>query len=446
MRSWRTLATASMIIGVTVATVLSPTSAAARLYDKFDSSTNWSLVSGSGSATISSGHLTLSLPANTIAQPTATSLSSYALTGSRQSIQVVSHSGVGGKSVFFFNALISAGTNSLEMKLDDQTGGTNIVCGYYLNGTYHWVGSAAYNPATDRYLAYREASGTIYYETSPDAQNWTPVTTLSNPFTVALNVIFQLQHKVYASGAGVATSTVVDNFNYLEGGAHNNLDDDPLTAWSLYTEPPGNAISPSKTHVTDTSIPAGDSNVFDFQITSSDAYTNAYYFQRLPLVANTDFVYTLYWKFFPTPSTSPIAQAYEFPLNKYTGSLREQAALQWLPNKDGNGYRWRVWGADNGKWRDNKLSGTPYNFVQNLAANTWHPLTLNGTFKNGRVYYTTFVSDGTTFTINEDYAATTDGTAANIVPAYQIDNNSSGSHQNVYIGNWNVKWLEMQLP
>ena len=64
---------------------------------------------------------------------------------------------------------------------------------------------------------------------------------------------------------------------------------------------------------------------------------------------------------------------------------------------------------------------------KNLAANAWHKLTLYGTLKNGRIYYTTFVSDGVTFPINEDFPAVSESYSATaLVVATQVDDNFFG--------------------
>ncbi len=419
--------------------------AAIRLYDKFDNAANWALHSG---AAVTGGQLHLTIPANTVTQCYADTISAYPLTGSRQSIQVVSHSGVGGKSVFFYDAFTPATGSSLEMKIDDTPGGSNIVCGYYVNGVYHFVGSTSYVPTADLYFAFRESQGTLSYEVSADAVTWTAVAGLTNPFgSTPLNMTFHMEDKVYATGISTSTGTVLDNFNYQAGGGHNSLDDDPLGNWQLYTEPAGHRISvQAPAYVSDPTIPSGDGNLFNFQINSSDPYTNAYYFQYLPQVVNTYFVYTCSWKYF-APS-GPVAQAYEFPFSKYQGGTRLEAAMQYLPNSDGAGFRWRVWGGSNdGSWRDKRVNGQLYGFVQNLASNAWHTFMLYGTLQNNQITYTTFVSDGVTFPINESHPGTTDSNNLNtLVVAYQIDNNATGNKQNVYLGDWNFSWPERQLP
>src|SRR5579859_5726603 len=153
--------------------------ASARLYDNFNTSANWTLSNNGGTAVIASSELTLTSPANTISTPAATLTSDQSLTDSRQSILVRAHTGAANSTVFFLWAIDSAG-NKLELKLDDVNP-TTVVAGYYNNGgTYHYVGSAAYNPGSDGlYMAFAETNGVTYWEISTDTLTWTIVATTS---------------------------------------------------------------------------------------------------------------------------------------------------------------------------------------------------------------------------------------------------------------------------
>lgn len=443
--------------------------ASARLYDNFNTSANWTLSNNGGTAVITSSELTLTSPANTISTPTATLTSDQSLTDSRQSILVRAHTGAANSTVFFLWAIDSAG-NKLELKLDDVNP-TTVVAGYYNNGgTYHFVGSAAYNPGSDGlYMAFAETNGVTYWEISTDTLTWTIVASTGDPVNPA-SVVFQLQHKAYALTSS-STHTIVDCFNYKATGAgYHSLEDKTYTGsdgWELYTEgffngqlvcsssstPCGMSVGDvtSGWHFTDTSIPRPYTNQtgFDFRIISTDEptthdYYNAYRYQNLAYVNADSWTYHLYFKY-----TYPqyITQGLEFPLNKYTGANRLQAAFAWYPLRNGT---------DNGQW--SAWTGStwqPTGLNQAFQSNWWYEITFTVGLHDNQVFYNGFkagsVGSLTSFTWNQTNAAPANSHSPNIVPAMQMDDNNqdtttAGTQKDCYMAEWHIDWVDERLP
>ncbi len=450
-----------------LATSLQP--ASARLYDSFNSSANWTLTGGGGTSVIANSQLTLTSPANALSTPSATAISTQQLTGSRQSILVRDHVGVANSTVFFFWAIASSG-NMLELKLDDVNP-TTVVAGYYSGGTYHYVGSASYNPGGDGlYLAFYESGGTTHWQISTDASTWTDVASDADPINEG-SVTFEMQHKAYNDTSG-STFTIVDCFNYkLHGVGYHSLEDKTYTGsdgWELYTEgfSGGQRVCcnsgctacvmtvngvDSTQHFTDTSIPAPYTNQqgYDFQITSTQEptthwYYNAYRYQNLAYVDADVWTYHLYFKYsYP----QYIVQGLEFPLNKYDGSYRLQGAVAWYPLRDGT---------DNGEW--NVWTGTtwkPTGNYQKLQTNWWYEVTFTVGLHDGQVSYNGFsagtVGSLSNFAWSATYGGTGDTSAARVVPAMQMDDNvqdttTANTRKDCYMAEWHIDWMDERLP
>lgn len=464
--------------GLVALSVLS-NSATARLYDNFNTSDNWTLIANGGTAAIGSSVLTLTSPANDVSNPSATTKVAQTLTGSRQSILVRSHTGVSGKTVFFFWATDPSTSNGLEIKLDDSNPtSTRVVCGYYSNSgkTYNFLATAAYNPGADGlYLAYRESGGMTFWEISSDASNWTEVVSLANPINTS-SVNFEVQHKEYNTTT-VGTSSVVDCFNYRATGVgYHSLQEKTTsggTAWQLYTEGFHSGVSgrvccsdssscssscnmtingvDASQHFTDTSIPAPfvDQNGYLFQITSTlepstgDFY-NAYRFQKLPFVDADTWTYHLYFKYY---YPEHITQGLEFPINKYTGSQRLQGAVAWYPQNGTTIGMWNVW-TGSGGWK-------PTGSTQTFQTNFWYEVTYTVGLHDGNVFYSGFkagpANSLTSFAWNNSYAATSDGTSASIMPAMQMDDNNHDTStattlKNCWMAEWHIDWQDEKLP
>ncbi|HZV35474.1 MAG TPA: hypothetical protein VFB72_12950 [Verrucomicrobiae bacterium] len=444
----------------------------ARLYDNFNNANNWTLAANGGTSVIGSSVLTLTSPSGKLSNPTATLKSSQALSNSRQSILVRSHTGVANSTVFFLWAIDESTGNYLELKLDDINP-TTVVAGYWNSGgtSYHYIGSASYAPGKDGlYMAFREASGTTYWEISTDASSWTEVASLADPVSTA-SVTFEVEHKAYVD-TSVSTESVVDCFNYKATGVgYHSLEDKTTSGgegWELYTEGFSNGQRvccnsgctscvmtvngvDSSQHFTDTSIPAPYTNQdgYDFQITSTAEptthwYYNAYRYQDLPYVDADTWTYHLYFKYaYP----QYITQGLEFPINKYTGSQRLQGAVAWYPLRDGT---------DNGEW--SVWTGTTWHATgnyQKLQTNWWYEVTFTVGLHDGYVYYNGFsagdVGSLSNFSWSTNYPGTSSSFAANIVPAMQIDDNvqdttTANTRKDCYMAEWHIDWTDERLP
>jgi hypothetical protein len=446
--------------------------ATARLYDNFDTDTNWMLFNNSGTAEIGSSVMTLTSPAGALSDPTATLISPQSLTGSRQSVLVRSHSGVANSTVFFYWANDLSTSNKLELKLDDIDP-TTVVAGYYTGGgtSYHFLGTAAYSPGADGlYMAFQESNNVTYWEISTDAVTWTTVASMADPISTS-GMMFEAQHKAYVA-TSVATGTVVDCFNYKATGAgYHSLEDKTTsggTNWELYTEGFSGGVRicasditthcdtvvndvDSSQHFTDTSIPAPFTNQsgYHFEIVSTDSatthdYYNAYRYQTLPYVDAETWTYHIYFKYaYP----QFITQGLEFPINKYTGTNRLQAAFAWYPlrNNTDTGL-WKVWTGST--WLST-------GFNQALQTNFWYEVTFTVGLHDNKVFYSGFkagsVSSLQSFAWNQTYSAPPDGHSPNIVPAMQMDDDNQDTTQantrkDAYLSEWHIDWNDEKLP
>lgn len=146
----------------------------------------------------------------TTGYPSLISIGQYDLIASSAAVQLVSPPAVG------------TGTTQayvLQLRLD----GNNLVQWFYGNGSMladYVVGGAetplnttAYSSTTHAWLRIREASGTIFWDTSADGVTWNNVTSLANPFTLAaLNVYTAAGY--YGTEPAPGT-LILDNLNNL---------------------------------------------------------------------------------------------------------------------------------------------------------------------------------------------------------------------------------------
>lgn len=445
--------------------------ATARLYDNFDSGANWSLAQNSGTAVIGSSELTLTAPSGVNSTPTATLNAAQTLTGTRQSILVRSHTGSLNHSAFFLFA--ASGGNKLELKIDDSVSPAYVVAGYWIGSTYNWVATKTYAPGTNGlYLAFEESGGTTYWEMSTDGSSWTTVGSAADPVSTS-SMTFSVQHKGYSTPP-IQTTSVVDCFNYKAVGVgYHSIQEKTYSGsdgWELYREAFTNGQYAcqngtcdghiwvndvdSSQHWTDTTIPLPrvDDNGITFEIQYTDMvqqkpvnwYDNAYRYQNLPFVDADTWTYHLYFKYaYP----QYITQGLEFPLNKYTGSKREQAAVAWYPVRDGsyNG-KWSV-------WTGTTWLGTGYS--QSFTPGQWYEVTYTVGLHDNTVYYTNFkagpANSLTTWSWNHSYSAPNSTYGAKISPAMQIDDNvqdttQANTKKDCYLAEWHIDWTDERLP
>jgi hypothetical protein len=462
----------SVLTALSLGVALVAQTAGARLYDRFDSGANWTLAQNSGTAVIGSSELTLTAPSGVNSTPTATLNAAQTLTGTRQSILVRNHTGSLNHTAFFLYA--ASGGNKLELKIDDSVSPAYVVAGYWIAGTYHWVATTTYSPGSDGlYMAFYEASSTTYWQTSTDGKNWTTVGSLGDPVSTS-SMTFSVTHQGYSTPPAQTTS-VVDCFNYKATGAGYLGIEDKTTsgtgAWSLYREAflngsyacqsPGSPTCDghitvndvdSSQHFTDSTIPLprADDSGYTFEIISTDQpsnnwYDNAYRYQDLAYVDADNWTYHIYFKY---TYAQYITQGLEFPLNKYTGSDRVQAAVAWYPLRDGsNNGVWKVWGGAS-KWVTTSQN-------QSFTPGQWYEVTYTVGLHDNTVYYTSFqagpAGSMTTFNWPHSYAATGSTTPAKISPAMQMDDNiqdttTAGTQKHLYMAEWNIGWQDEKLP
>ena len=85
-----------------------------------------------------------------------------------------------------------------------------LYLGYYVGDTQTVATTLSYDTTNHKYLRVRESSGTIYWDTSPDASTWTNQESVADPIAVTdLYVVLYGQQ----FGSGVASTVAVDNFN-----------------------------------------------------------------------------------------------------------------------------------------------------------------------------------------------------------------------------------------
>lgn len=147
------------------------------------SATNW--VGYGANPSISSGRLAIT---PTGAYPGIYSSVQYDLTSSFIMVQLVQAPNVGnGTSSAIMNVQVSAG-NSEQILVE----GSSLIFRETVSGTNSDT-SVAYSAVTHAWLRIREAAGTIYWDTSPDAINWTnrrsKARGIASPTSVAINLV-----------------------------------------------------------------------------------------------------------------------------------------------------------------------------------------------------------------------------------------------------------------
>lgn len=135
--------------------------------------------------------------------------SSYALT---QIVQSVSTSTNANQSMHVYDDAAGAGTAETNSVLWTQEAGT-LYAQKYVAGVKTTVGSFAFVLATHKWWRIREASGTVYWDTSPDGLNWT--NQYSNaPGITLTSANVDLQVSCYKAETNPGTG-IFDNFNLL---------------------------------------------------------------------------------------------------------------------------------------------------------------------------------------------------------------------------------------
>lgn len=151
------------------------------------------------------------------------SVSRYDLTGSFVHVELVQAlRPIDGADTFFI-AQASVGNQVFFL----ITGG-ELQCSQTVSGTDTLLETVPYDPVEHRWLRWRERSGKIYWETSPDGGIWTTVYSKTSPITLT-NLMFTLQ-----AGLGVSISspgmTIFDNFNVIDSNRSRRTEERRLSA------------------------------------------------------------------------------------------------------------------------------------------------------------------------------------------------------------------------
>jgi len=136
------------------------------------------------------------------------SVSSYDLIGSYAVVELV-HALTGLTDDGTFLQLYLDVTNTITLFVYNDT----LTAEKQVAGSYTTIASTAYNGTNHRWLRIREASGTVYFDTSADGLTWNNFTSTPNPFTLTA-LVASLFIGTDSANAGTDTA-IFDNFNVI---------------------------------------------------------------------------------------------------------------------------------------------------------------------------------------------------------------------------------------
>lgn len=186
--------------------------AVATLSDKFDdsslNSSLWTLVSQTGGAVSETTSLNLSPNASTTASLVVESSGQYDLTGSSAYVRAPEVVSMAGNISEQFSLKLDS-SNKIYWQIENGS----LHARKKVAGTGTTIASVTYSSTDHQWLRIRESSGTVYWETSADATNWTQraTTSVSGLFAVdALTVTFFVE--TYNGGSATPGQA---RFSYL---------------------------------------------------------------------------------------------------------------------------------------------------------------------------------------------------------------------------------------
>jgi trimeric autotransporter adhesin len=104
-------------------------------------------------------------------------------------------------TIFFY---VNSGILYSFVRVNTTTGGSRV--------------TATYSPTTHAWFRIREASGTVYFETSPDGVTWSVFDSLADPFPTATMQALQVQMAAGCYASEVSSTTCAwDNLNVVTG-------------------------------------------------------------------------------------------------------------------------------------------------------------------------------------------------------------------------------------
>ena len=133
------------------------------------------------------------------------------------------------RSIYDFQAITSNGTRRTSLRLSPRGDpGDYFALEWYPNyGLYGWrvtnsaqdgalgaVAGSIYNPVTHAWVRIREASGTVYFEVSPDGLNWTTFHSMTVTSAFSIREM-SAEFRSWYSGTETPANAYVDNVNLL---------------------------------------------------------------------------------------------------------------------------------------------------------------------------------------------------------------------------------------
>ena len=229
------------------------------LYDAFaGSSINpsiWEVKTTNGSTTEASGTLTLAPNANSGGVSLdVKSKANFTLTDSSAHVQAPSVvSSAGGVAEEF--ALVADQEDSLKWRYDAG----NLYAFANIGGTLATLATLAYSSSTHAWWRIREASGSVFWETSSDGSTWTTRATRATASLFPLSemrVVFRAES--YGAGAASPGTAKFANFNRIPHPALASLADSfpgtsvDSTKWNVVLDSPSSSVAVSSGVLTET--------------------------------------------------------------------------------------------------------------------------------------------------------------------------------------------------
>lgn len=181
--------------------------------------TDWTVAGGEGNESNTGGMVRMVLPSGLFHYGTVDSLGNYDLTASYSYSQLVEDGNFASQNDRLFVQPLflyrdDAGfLESLSWNIEGDVGVPASLVAQYDTGsaspTDVWTDT--YDPAVHKWFRIREASGTIFWDTSVDGVTWTNRTSVATP---AIDIT-SLQIELYADSDGAVSHTVrFDNYNF----------------------------------------------------------------------------------------------------------------------------------------------------------------------------------------------------------------------------------------
>lgn len=238
-------------------------------------STKWT---GYGpSVSINQGRLQLAIDSNFSA--VLSSNANYDLTGGEAIMEVVEPPSAGNGSKQLILALRDSNNANNELKI--YTSGNLLLSESVVNGTKSST-NITHDPVAHRWWRIREAQGTIYWETSPDAVTWTVRRQLATP----IPTITSLKPIISAgyTWSELSSTALIDNFSF--GKANTNVDESVIaTAVNDPTPLSGDVIPQTLSNTTSftvrTALQSGQNGLWEYSLKADPSMDGKAYCFRM---------------------------------------------------------------------------------------------------------------------------------------------------------------------